>query len=109
MTIPTNLPSPASNAPPGQAVPAHTVAAIESPAPGRGRPVDGDNSTLYGVGGQIADRIALQIERGVEGRAALRRVAADLGLDVAEARPAVRFKEAVDRIAGNVGEGATEA
>ncbi len=77
---------------------------VETSPPGMSRPDDRDhNSVLYGLGRRVAERVARHIARGLGPQVALRRVAADLGLDVAVARSALRFREAVDRIANNVG------
>src|SRR3954452_11599450 len=89
-----------------KATPANEPAAIESPRSRPRRSVDHENSALYGRGRRIADGIARSVALGEDHRVALRRVADDSGLDVAEARSAVRFKEAADRIAGNVGQDA---
>lgn len=81
----------------------------ESPSPDHHRPGDTEIAALYGRGRHLADRIDRRNSRGEGRRSALRRVAADLGLGVAEVRSAVRFQEAVDLIAANVGDEARGA
>lgn len=61
------------------------------------------NAALYGQGRRYAGAVARHAARGAGPRAALRRAAADLGLDVGTVRSAVAFKTAVDLVVGNAG------
>ena len=81
------------------------LAYIEPLASGQGWSVVVNNFTFYGRGRHPADRIGRRKSR----RVALRGVAVGLGLDIKEARLAVRFQEAVDLIALKLGEEMREA
>lgn len=68
-----------------------------------------DNSGLYALGSHFAGLAAAPVAGNVNPRAALCRVAADLGRDVSEVRSAVRFFQAVDRMAADLGPAARES
>ncbi len=66
------------------------------------------NAAFYGQGRRYAGAVARHAERGAGPRAALRRAAADLGLDVGTVRSAVAFETAVDLVVGNAGPAAED-
>ncbi len=67
------------------------------------------NANLYARGRACSKRSSRRTEGGLDSKAALRRIAADMGLDVPDARAAIRFADAVDAIARNAGPDAMRA
>jgi hypothetical protein len=61
------------------------------------------NADLYARGRQYAAQIARRTADGDDRRAAIRRLAAESGREVAEVRSAVRFADAVNSLARNAG------